>query len=99
MDGVGHEIIYEHWGTEADAFRVFRLVWEPYTNRVALHFRSRWEAAQGLIGTPQELIAYLDGRAAGGPPWDSGVPIEARERLARLSPRRQAAESQAGAPP
>lgn len=81
---MGHEIVYDHLGSDRDTFRVFRLVWEPYTNRVALHFCSRREAAHGLIGTPEEIVRYLDERAAAGPPWDRGVPLEARERLLSL---------------
>lgn len=90
MCRMGHEIVYDYVGTDRDTFRVFRLVWEPYTNRVALHFCSRREAAHGLIGTPDEIVRYLDERAATGPPWDRDVPIEARRRLVGLQPRRTA---------
>ena len=79
-----HEIIYEHVAEPGDAFQVFRVVWEPYTNRVALHFASHREAAHGLVGTPEETIEYLERRAAGGAPWDAGPPREARRRLAEL---------------
>lgn len=79
-----HKILYEHIATPNDVFRTFRIVWEPYTNRVALHFSNPAESANGLVGTPEETIRYLDRRAEYGPPWDSGPPREARERLARL---------------
>ncbi len=90
MCRMGHEIVYEYLGTDRDVFRVFRLIWEAYTNRVALHFCSRQEAAHGLIGTPEDIICYLDERAASGPPWDRGVPREARERLVGLKSGRAA---------
>ncbi|MGD9497447.1 MAG: hypothetical protein AB7Y46_14195 [Armatimonadota bacterium] len=79
-----HRIIYEHISGWEDDFRTFRVVWEPYTNRVALHFRDKREAAHGLVGTVEETIRYLDKRARGGPPWDRGAPREARQRLAQL---------------
>ena len=79
-----HQIIYEHIADRGDAFRTFRVVWEPYTNRVALHFRNHREAAHGLVGTLEETIAYLDRRAEAGPPWNDGPPRAARERLAEL---------------
>lgn len=79
-----HQILYEHIGGEKDDFRSFRVVWEPYTDRVALRFRSPWEVANGLVGTPEETIRYLDSRAETGAPWDSGAPREARQRLAAL---------------
>ncbi len=79
-----HEILFEHIADRDDAFRTFRVVWEPYTNRVALHFRNHREAAHGLVGTPEETIQYLDRRAAGGAPWNGGPPREARRRLAKL---------------
>ncbi len=79
-----HQILYEHIATPDDTFRTFRIVWEPYTNRVALHFSNLTECANGLVGTPEETIRYLDQRAEHGPPWDSGPPREARKRLTRL---------------
>jgi len=95
---MGHEILYDHLGDDRDTFRVFRLVWEPYTNRVALHFCSRREAAHGLIGTPDEIVRYLDERAASGPPWDRGVPLEARERLVNMQPKQSPDMSISGSP-
>ncbi len=79
-----HEIVFEHVADRHDAFRTFRVVWEPYTNRVALHFRNHREAAHGLVGTPEETVQYLDRRAQAGPPWNDGAPREARQRLAEL---------------
>jgi hypothetical protein len=52
---------------------------------VALRFRSATEAANGLVGTPEETIRYLDTRARSGYPWDSEAPREARKHLAKLS--------------
>lgn len=49
-------------------------------------FTSIW----ALIGPPEDIIRYLDERAASGPPWDCGVPREARKRLVGLKPGRAA---------
>jgi len=81
---VAHRIIYEHIAVQDDSFRSFRVLWEPYTNRVALHFRNHREWANGLVGTPEETIRYLDSRARSGAPWDRGAPREARRALAEL---------------
>jgi len=82
---VAHQILYDHVPKPGDDFRTFRVLWEPYTNRVALRFRTRPEAANGLVGSPEETVKYLDKRARGGYPWDRGAPREAREKLAKLS--------------
>ncbi len=81
---MAHRILYDHIPGPDDAFSTFRVLWEPYTNRVALRFRSYDEAANGLTGTPEETAKYLDIRARSGPPWDSGAPREARKHLARI---------------
>ena len=93
-----HRIIYEYIAVGDDTFRSFRVLWEPYTNRVALHFRNHREWAKGLVGTPEETIRYLDDRARSGPPWDSGAPREARHALAELIGK-QPAEDAAESPP
>lgn len=82
---MSHQILYDHIPGPGDAFRTFRVLWEPYTNRVALRFRSTTESANGLVGTPEETVQYLDKRAQGGYPWDRGAPRQAREQLAKLS--------------
>jgi hypothetical protein len=84
---MAHQILYDHIPSPGDAFRTFRVLWEPYTNRVALRFRTNYEAANGLTGSPEETVAYLNQRARGGYPWDCGAPREARLRLERLSGR------------
>lgn len=82
---MAHQILYDHIPSPGDEFRTFRVLWEPYTNRVALRFRNCTESANGLVGSPEETVRYLDMRARGGHPWNHGAPREARERLARLS--------------
>lgn len=88
-----HEILFEHIAGGRDDFRSFRVVWEPYTNRVALKFRRPEEVANGLVGTPEETIRYLDSRAESGAPWDRGAPREARRRLMALLGRSQLADA------
>lgn len=56
-------------------------------------FTSIW----ALIRPPEDIIRYLDERAASGPPWDCRVPREARERLVGLKPGR-AVELPVGGP-
>lgn len=82
---MAHQILYDHIPSPGDQFQTFRVLWEPYTNRVALRFRSGTEAANGLVGSPEETITYLDKRARAGYPWDRGAPREARRALARIS--------------
>jgi hypothetical protein len=82
---MAHQILYDHIPSGRDAFKTFRVLWEPYTNRVALRFRNGTESANGLVGTPEETVRYLDMRARSGAPWNSGAPREARERIAELS--------------
>jgi hypothetical protein len=82
---VAHQILYDHIPRPGDTFQTFRVLWEPYTNQVALRFRNCKEAANGLVGSMEETIAYLDRRARAGHPWDSGAPREARRQLARIS--------------
>ncbi|MEA3400847.1 MAG: hypothetical protein U9R79_06310 [Armatimonadota bacterium] len=82
---MAHRIVYDHMPVGDDPFHVFRVLLEPYTNRVSLRFRTKWEAANGLVGTPEETISYLDERAQAGAPWDSGAPREARKRLQGLA--------------
>ncbi|NLO04204.1 MAG: hypothetical protein GX131_00105 [candidate division WS1 bacterium] len=82
---MAHQILYDYIPRPGDYFTTFRVLWEPYTNRVSLRFRSGREAASGLVGTPEETVRYLDIRARAGAPWNSGAPREARERLVRLS--------------
>ncbi len=79
-----HQVLYEHYGTGDDHFLSFRVILETYTNRISLRFRTRHEAASGLVGTPAEMISYLDSRALDGPPWDQGAPREARRRIRPL---------------
>ncbi|MGC9320598.1 MAG: hypothetical protein ACP5KN_21375 [Armatimonadota bacterium] len=82
---MAHRIVYDHMSVGDDPFDVFRVLLEPYTNRVSLRFRTKWEAANGVVGTPEETIRYLDERAEAGAPWDSGAPREARKRLEAFS--------------
>ncbi len=82
---MAHQILYDHVSSPSDQFQTFRVLWEPYTNRVALRFRNGTEAANGLVGTPEETIRYLDMRARGGHPWNTGAPREARRQLVRIS--------------
>lgn len=82
---MSHQIVYDHIPSPGDDFKTFRVLWEPYTNRVALRFRNGFESANGLVGSPEETVKYLDKRARGGYPWDRGAPREARKLLARLS--------------
>ena len=84
VQGVAHQILYDHIPSPGDAFSTFRVLWEPYTNRVALRFRNCNEAANGLVGSVDETIDYLDRRAKAGPPWDQGAPREARRELAKI---------------
>ncbi|MGI5817030.1 MAG: hypothetical protein ACOX9R_02915 [Armatimonadota bacterium] len=81
---MSHQILYEHVPSPGDSFTTFRVLWEPYTNRVALRFRNATEAANGLVGSPAETVRYLDIRARSGYPWDRGAPRAAREKLAGL---------------
>jgi hypothetical protein len=81
---MAHQILYDHIPSGGDPFKTFRVLWEPYTNRVALRFRNGTESANGLVGSPEETVAYLDMRARSGPPWDSGAPREARARISKL---------------
>ncbi len=82
---MAHQILYDHVPSPGDQFQTFRVLWEPYTNRVALRFRNGSESANGLVGTPEETIRYLDMRASAGHPWNSGAPREARRHLERIS--------------
>lgn len=82
---MAHQIVFDHIPHPGDDFQTFRVLWEPYTNRVALRFRTASESANGLVGTPEETIHYLDMRAGAGHPWDSGAPREARRQLVRIS--------------
>ena len=82
---MAHQILYDHSPRPGDDFQTFRVLWEPYTNRVALRFRTGTESANGLVGTPEETIHYLDMRANAGHPWNSGAPREARRKLTRIS--------------
>ncbi len=81
---MAHQILYEHFPKPTDPFKTFRVLWEPYTNRVSLRFRNYCESANGLVGTPEEALSYLDMRARTGPPWNSEAPREARRRLSML---------------
>ena len=82
---MAHHILYDHMAAPGDGdFRTFRVLWEPYTNRIALRFRNEREATNGLVGTPEEIAKYLDIRAESGPPWNQRVPREARRCIAEL---------------
>ncbi len=81
---MAHHIVYDHIPGREDDFVTLRVVWEPYTNRISLRFRNRQEAASGLVGTPKEIIDYLDMRAKSGSPWDQEAPRAARRRIAAL---------------
>jgi len=85
VQGMAHQILYDHIPSPGDPFQTFRVLWEPYTNRVALRFRNTSEAANGLVGSMEETINYLDRRARAGHPWDEGAPRQARQELARVS--------------
>ncbi len=91
---MAHRILYDHIPSPEDPFQTFRLLWEPYTNQVALRFRNVEEAANGIVGSAEEMIEYLDKRARGGPPWDRGAPREARRELARISGRVEETDDQ-----
>jgi len=82
---MAHQVLYDHIPSPGDAFSTFRVLWEPYTNRVALRFHSTTESANGLVGSPEETVTYLDKRAQSGYPWDRGAPRKARDQLAKLS--------------
>ena len=79
---MAHEILYQLGIGGDDAFQTFTLVWEPHTNRVSLRFRNKREAANGLVGSVEEILDYLDSRARQGHPWDCEAPREARRQLA-----------------
>ena len=81
---MSHRVVYDHIPGPDDYFQTFRVLWEPYTNRVALRFRNLTESANGLVGTPEETIRYLETRAKAGAPWDRGAPLAARRALASL---------------
>lgn len=79
-----HEILYQLGFGGDEAFHTFTLLWEPHTNKVSLRFRNKREAANGIVSTVPEMLAYLDSRALTGYPWDTEVPRAARRRLAEL---------------
>ena len=81
---MAHEILYQLGIGGDEAFHTFTVMWEPHTQRVSLRFRNNREAANGMVGTIEEIIDYLDSRAQTGYPWDTEAPRVARARLAEL---------------
>ena len=81
---MAHYIIYDHIASPGDDFKTLRVLWEPYTNRISLRFRNGHEAASGIVGTPNEIIRYIDLRRLAGSPWNQQPPQEARARIAAL---------------
>ena len=63
---MAHEILYQLGLGGDDAFHTLTVVWEPHTNRVSLRFRNNREAANGMMGTVEEIISYFDSRAVTG---------------------------------
>lgn len=81
---MAHEILYQLGIGGDEAFHTLTVLWEPHTNRVSLRFRNKREAANGMVGTVEEILGYLDSRAQTGFPWDSEAPRAARHRLAQV---------------
>ncbi len=81
---LAHSILYDHGFGGDEHFRTLTVLWEPHTNRVSLRFRNKRESASGMVGTVEEIIDYLDSRAASGYPWDTEGPRDARAKLARV---------------
>ena len=81
---LAHNILYDHGFGGDEHFRTLTVVWEPHTNRVSLRFRNKRESASGMVGTIEEIIDYLDSRAASGYPWDTEGPREARAKLSHV---------------
>lgn len=81
---MAHHILYDYVPRPGDEFRTFRVLWEPYTNSVALRFRNSNEATNGIVGSPEEIAHYLDLRAMSGAPWGHTAPREARRRIGVL---------------
>ena len=81
---MAHTILYDHGFGGDEDFRTLTVVWEPHTNRVSLRFRNKRESASGMVGTVEEIIDYLDARAATGYPWNTDGPRDARAELSRV---------------
>lgn len=91
---MSHQILYEHVPSPGDSFTTFRVLWEPYTNRVALRFRNATEAANGLVGSPAETVRYprytsakrisVGQRGAAGGERETRGPRRGRQRMTEI---------------
>jgi hypothetical protein len=80
---MAHKILYEHIGDD-DEFSMFRVVWEPITEHVALYCRNDNEYLNGMVRPLPQMIEYFDRRAVAGAPWNGRVARLARRQLAHL---------------